>query len=186
MNSVGGFGQASYLLDRTTSVTGGYTYSRLWYPGVIRDTHLNSVSGGINKSLGRRTLVSASGGWSRFSATGATEIALDPLVAELLGTPTTIEIRSVTRNVLGAGARISHIVTDKISVSGRYSRGSPRPMACCWPRSRCRLGEHRLLRRCALDLRAWFHRDALGKHPPGGARVPQRAGSGAHVLPHCG
>jgi hypothetical protein len=123
LNGAGAFGQATYLLDRTTSITGGYTYTRIWYPGVIRDTGLHTMMGGISKSLARRTMLSAGGGYSRYNATGATQVQLDPLVAELLGTDTTIEIRSVKRNIVGFGASVSHVITDRISVSGRFNRG---------------------------------------------------------------
>lgn len=123
MNAGGVLGQASYLIDRFTSVTGGYSMTRIWYPGIIRETYVSSALGGISRQLGRRTMLSAGGGLNQLMSNGAVKVPLAPEVAELLGVNSTIERRRVTRSIPGANFMLSHVVRDNIAATVRYTRG---------------------------------------------------------------
>lgn len=123
MKSAGAFGQVSYLIDPRTNFTGGYTYANFTLPGFIQDNQIHSTAAGFNRQLGRKTLASVALGVDYYTFRGATQIQLDPELAEILGTTSSIEVVSTSRTSLGVGARISHTVGDRISILGFYARG---------------------------------------------------------------
>jgi hypothetical protein len=140
LNAAGVFGQASYLIDPNTSVTGGYTYSRFTVPRVLRDSRLQAALLGISKNLTRRTAFSIGAGINDFSTSAVSTVALDPFIAEILGTSAILEIREVRRMFFSGGAMLRHVVTDRVSVAARYNRGLVPGNGIILPAARDNLG----------------------------------------------
>ena len=108
-------GDAAYRITRRTTVGVGYSYTHYKYHGVLSGTDLHSVVGNYSVRLTPRIELAAYGGVMRSEITYLQNVAIDPIIALLIG-------RSL-------GTQVIHRIDYVPNLSGRLSRSFSRGVA---------------------------------------------------------
>jgi hypothetical protein len=108
-NGYGAHGDVQYRLDRRSTIGAGYNYQHFSFGGQFGNSDVHSVAGSYSRALTGKLEFSASLGASRIEQKSILEVAVDPVIAALLGVSTTAEI--------------AHFVTWTPSGSMRLSQG---------------------------------------------------------------
>ncbi len=108
-------GDTEYRLTRRTTIGAEYSYTHYKYHGVLSGTDIHSVVGNYSVRLTPRIEFSAYGGVMRSEITYLQNVAIDPIIALLIG-------RSL-------GTQVVHRIDWVPNVSGRLSRSFSRGIA---------------------------------------------------------
>ena len=121
--SVMGQGDMAYRLSRNQSVSLSYGFFQTWYPDVVGMNRAHFLSAGWSIQLDPRWSLGFNGGAYRMEAEYLHRVAADPIVAELLGIPYSIEVSQGRTYRLAAAAALSGNFRDS-SVSLEYTSGA--------------------------------------------------------------
>jgi hypothetical protein len=91
-NGLGARGDAQYRIGRRTTLGAGYHFEHFAYNGQFGGADIHSVSGIFSRALAAKLEFSASVGAARIEQTFIQSVAVDPIIAALLGVSTTTEI----------------------------------------------------------------------------------------------
>ena len=113
---------ASYLLNETTSIGGGYSYGKYSYAAAFGETQVHTFSLIFNKQLSPLWSMSSSAGVNRVTGERVQSFKLDPVLAAIVGQSVTVQPVSIQR----WGPAINLTLARKFqsgSASIYYSRG---------------------------------------------------------------
>jgi hypothetical protein len=106
VNIFGATAGATYRVNRLTTVSANYGFSHFNFGRSFGESNVHSVSGSIARQIGKNWQIAGGGSWFRVNTIGVRQIALDPLIAALLGTNTGAEAFNTTNNLTGYNASL--------------------------------------------------------------------------------
>jgi hypothetical protein len=107
MNGYGGNANFRYRVNRVTSVGAQYSRQHYQYPDTFGQSDLNMYSLLFATQMGRFWTFSADGGVYQTDVTGLQAVTLDPAIAALLGTSTTLRVFAANNWVPSAHATLN-------------------------------------------------------------------------------
>jgi hypothetical protein len=84
-------GDVAYRLNRYQTISFGYSFSHFGYVGQVGQSDMHTFGLSYSIRIGRYWEFGATGGVTRSESLGQTEVALDPILAQLLGFNTVLE-----------------------------------------------------------------------------------------------
>jgi hypothetical protein len=93
LNSAGVFGGGGYRLGQRTAIGGSYGYSQFSYPKLFGNNRAQFAGLRLTHQLTPQTSVAVGGGVYRMKTTFLGRVDIDPVVAELLGVGTQLEVQ---------------------------------------------------------------------------------------------
>jgi hypothetical protein len=112
----------AYRLTRRTTVGVYYSYTHFDYIGIYGGTDVNTVGLTYSVAFNNRTQLITRIGGSRLETTGLQSVQLDPFLALLFGTPSTVEATYLKNYAPDLNLQLRHKVSD-LALSLSYSRG---------------------------------------------------------------
>ena len=100
-------GDVQYRLTRYTTVGAQYLYDHFSYPGIFGATNAQGAALTYSTSINRRLEISGYGGFMRIESLGIQSIAIDPVIAQLLGITESQEIVHRISYMPNLAARLS-------------------------------------------------------------------------------
>ncbi len=115
-------GDAAYRISRRTTVGAYYGYTHFDYTGIYGGTDINTVGLTYSIAFNPRTQLVTRVGGSRLETTGLNSVALDPILAVLFGSPSTVEAIYLKNFAPDLNLQIRRQVAN-MSLSAAYTRG---------------------------------------------------------------
>ena len=112
----------AYRITRRQTIGTYYSFTHFDYNGLYGGSDINTVGFTYSIALNPRTQIIARLGASRLETTALQTIALDPVIALLLGTQATVEATYAVRYVPDINVQFRHKVSN-LNFSASYSRG---------------------------------------------------------------
>jgi hypothetical protein len=107
-NGYSGAAGYSYALDRSTSISAGYSWGTFVYPERFGNNITQSLGIGMSRQLGRNASISGSAGIAYFTSDYIGTVAVDPELSELLGATTTTFITGASRATFSGGVNANY------------------------------------------------------------------------------
>ena len=108
-NGLGAHGDAQYRLSRRSTIGATYGYQHFGFSGQFGGADVHSIAGTFSRSLAARLEFSASLGASRVEQKFIQDVAVDPVIAVLLGVSSTAEIAHFVAWTPTGSVRISRV-----------------------------------------------------------------------------
>jgi hypothetical protein len=122
MQSYGASADYVHRINRTTSAGFSYTFSHYDFKKVFGESDIHTVGGHMSRKFGRAWELAGSLTVSRQSTVGVRTVALDPVIAAILGRSTGAEVFESNNLLYGYSASITRAVR-RSSASLHASRG---------------------------------------------------------------
>jgi hypothetical protein len=108
-NLYGATGDAQYRLDRRSTIGAGYNYQHFGYSGQFGGADVHSVALSYSRALAAKLEFSASVGASHVEQKFIQDVAVDPIIAALLGVSSTAEIAHFVSWVPTGSMRLAQV-----------------------------------------------------------------------------
>ncbi len=118
----GARGDMQYRLSRRSTVGVGYNYNHFTFTGIASSTDVHAVVGTYSLLVARGTEFSGFAGVARYETKFVQFVALDPVVAALLGITSAQRVTYSSNFTPNFSLRLSHVVK-RGSISGGVTRG---------------------------------------------------------------
>jgi len=113
-NGAGATGNVQYRISRRSTIGAGYNYQHFAYRGAFGSTEVHGFAGTFARSLSAKVEFSGSAGASRIEPKFVESVAVDPVIAILLGVTSTTEIAHFVSWTPTGNARISRTFRDGV------------------------------------------------------------------------
>jgi hypothetical protein len=108
INGVNALGSVAYRTSARSTIGGTYFFNQFNFSGAYGGTNMHSASLEFGHQLSPRTQLSLNVGGSRIESQSLQRVALDPILASLLGRPDGVEATYRLNHLPTFGASISH------------------------------------------------------------------------------
>lgn len=122
LNHYGAGVRASYRVDERSSVSALYQYSQFNYVGLFGGNHVQSAGLQYSHSFNERTQFQMEAGAFYYSSTFLGTVKIDPALAALIGTTSSLTIQNKVKVGWVGGALLSHNFS-KLHASAHYDHG---------------------------------------------------------------
>jgi hypothetical protein len=107
LNGYSGSADVSYRASKRSTFSVTYSFSHYEFPGAFGASDIMSFGGGYQRAVGRDWQLGFTGSVTRVESLGLTRIALDPIVASLLGETSGVEAFYAKNYLPGLNANIT-------------------------------------------------------------------------------
>jgi hypothetical protein len=117
-NGLGANGDVQYRLDRRSTIGAGYSFQHFAYSGQFGAADVHGVFVSFSRALAAKLELSASVGVSRIEQTFIQSVAVDPVIAALLGIASTTEIAHFVSWIPTGNVRLSQVFRQGVAYIG--------------------------------------------------------------------
>jgi hypothetical protein len=122
LNGFNATGDVAYRLNRRQTIYAAYTYSHYEFPGVFGSTDAEGAFAGHSMTIGRSVDFDLSGGAMRIESKGLRTVALDPVIAALIGQNAALQPFYAITYIPSVRASLSRTYR-KSRISASFSQG---------------------------------------------------------------
>ena len=117
-NGLGAHGDVQYRIGRRSTIGAGYNFEHFAYNGQFGAADVHGFSGTFSRALAAKLEFSASLGASRIEQTFIQSVAVDPVIAALLGVATTTEIAHFVSWIPTGNVRLAQVFRQGVAYVG--------------------------------------------------------------------